>query len=140
MLRNMGHHHQVGLEQDNKVLVVDDHPLEHIEPLEMPRDQAERDAALKAIHWMLDLIGPGGIVAKVLALRYIFHLEARSMDVVGRDYGLTRAAISKYCTMFADAMGVPALKSDTARSHYSRTQLKVWDTRPRHNATKPKGV
>jgi hypothetical protein len=125
--------HKTAFVDGELVPIIEDHPIDHIEPLEMPDGQAERDAALKAINWMLELISADGIVAKVIALRFVMRMENRSMETAGKAYGLTRAAISKNVTAFSDAFGVPAYKSDQARATYSRTQLKVWDTRPHKN-------
>lgn len=133
MIHDLAHSHPVVYDEAGAHFIDTDHPVEHIEPLEMPDDQAERDAALKAIRWMLETIGPAGILAKVLALRFLLHMEPRSMEEVGEANGLCRAAISKYVVMFGDAMGMATLKSKRARNIYSRAQREAWKTRPRKN-------
>jgi hypothetical protein len=140
MIHEMGHAHPVAFEDDDqgtggKVFVEHSTIVEEIEPLDLSNDdEAERDAALRAIHWLLDAITGTAIVAKVLALRYVFRIERRNMDTVAKQYGFAgRATISKHVVEFSDALGVPAYKTNEARDHYSHAQVKAWEKRPRHN-------
>jgi hypothetical protein len=126
------HSHPIGIENGSPVLVALDDPIDQIEPLELTgATQAERDAAMKALFWVVDMIGGAGICAKVIALRYLMRLETRPMEQVAKPFGLGRAAISKHVTDFATAFGVTSFRSQSARQAYSETQREVWKTRPR---------
>jgi hypothetical protein len=117
----------IGFDDDGgRVLVDSSHPVDHFEPLPLPDNQAERDAALAALKWICELIGSRGIVAKVLAVRYLLRIEKDSMAAVGGRYGMSRAAISKHVCAFADQFGLSTYKTDETKRLYSETQKKVW--------------
>lgn len=116
--------------------------LEPIDPLELPGEAGEREAAINAITWLLRRIGERGIVAKVLALRFLLHMESGSMEQIASGYGLTRAAISRWLVTYADAFNMPTLKAPQARQAYSKRQLEVWSSRraARKRVPKPAGA
>ena len=125
MLRDLGHLHPVGFGEDSQSALVDKtHPC--IEPMPQLADEDAREAARNVLRWVLEAVGPKGIVTKILALRFLLHFETESMECVGKEYGVSRATISKYCTMFADSLGMHSLRSNAAREAYSNAQREVW--------------
>jgi hypothetical protein len=125
MLRDLGHLHPVGFGEDSQSALVDTtHPC--IEPMPQLADEDAREAARNVLRWVLEAVGPKGIVTKILALRFVLHLEPDSMECVAKKHGLRGAAISKYCTVFADSLGMQSLRSNTAREAYSNAQRQVW--------------
>ena len=134
MIRDRAHSHPIGFEDNEAVFVETSVPVDMIEPLDLSNDdEAERDAALRAIHWLLSVAITGkAIVAKVIALRYLFRLEKRNMDTVAKLYGFAgRAALSKHVTEFSNRFDIPSYRSAEARKQYSRSQFKAWEKRPR---------
>ena len=71
---------------------------------------------------------PEGKYAEVFgaALRYLMRQEPRSMEVVAKEIGCTRAAISRALGLLSDGLGFKALnqKSEQARLNYSRARTK----------------
>jgi hypothetical protein len=124
----------VGFEYDHLMIAVTDDPIMHLEPPEIPPGQSERDAAVKAIRFLLEAIGSRGITAKVLALRYVLHIEDRPMEVVGGEHGLCRATISHWVGVFADSFGLPGMRTVEARIQRGKIQREVW--KKRHNSQK----
>lgn len=94
--------------------------------MEIPDDAAEREGVIRGIKWLCLAIGPKGIVTKILAMRYLLHMESRSMEVVGEEYGICRASISKHVCAFGAAMGLPTLKTEAAKEVYAERQRQVW--------------
>lgn len=131
-IRNYGHAHDVAHEGSARVFVDASSVLDEIEPLVLPDDdQAARDGALRGIHWMLQLLSPNAIIARTLALRYVFRLERRPIATVAAEFGFCRAAISKHIVQLSDDLGIPALKTAQARAAYRKAQLTAWEKRPR---------
>lgn len=127
------HDHAVGFENGERVLIDHSSVLDDIEPLPLPDDQAGRDGAMKAIRWVLEASSGTAIIGRILALRYVFRMETRPMEIVGQQFGMTRANISKHVAAFSGDLGVESYKSDRARVAYARAQLKAWEKRPRRN-------
>lgn len=131
-LRDLGHLHPVGISEDSESILVDTtHP--GIEPMPELADEDAQEAALKVLRWVLEATGREGIVTKILALRFVLRLEPESMESVAKKHGISRAAISKYCTMFADSLGMPSLRSNAAREAYSNAQRR----RRKNDSTAP---
>ena len=124
-MRDLGHLHPVGFSEDSESILVDTtHP--GIEPMPQLPDEDAQEAALKVLFWVLEAIGREGIVTKILALRFVAGLEEDSMQSVAKKYGVTRAAISKFATKFADSLGMQSLRSKTAREAYANAQRETW--------------
>ena len=103
---------------------------------EEPLDGAERDGALRALHWITESIGDTGIVVKILAVRSLLRIDGRSMEKVAKRYGISRQAISKAANKLAPKLRLPPLRSATARDNYRRAQLRAWEKRKaKHNGT-----
>jgi hypothetical protein len=125
MLHDAGHLHPVGFSEDSELVLVDTrHP--GIEPMPEFDDEREKDGARKALRWVLEAVGREGITTKILALRFVLRMESDSMQSVANKYGVGKAAISKQCVAFADALAMPSLRSSIAREAYSRAQRQVW--------------
>jgi hypothetical protein len=84
-------------------------------------DDHEHEGARKALRWVLERVGREGIVTKILALRFLLHFETESMECVGKEYGVSRATISKYCTMFAVIHSECTALGPTRRARLIRT-------------------
>jgi hypothetical protein len=87
MLRDLGHLHPVGFGEDSQSALVDTtHPC--IEPMPQLADEDAREAARNVLRWVLEAVGPKGIVTKILALRFVLPLEPDSMECVAKKHGL----------------------------------------------------
>ena len=116
-------------------LAVTDHPVDYLEPLDLSGlSHGERQAALQALKWIVLTVDGKAIISKVLALRYLMHLESRSMEVVGEEYGICRATISVWVCAIGDALNLRAgQRSDAARANCAKAQRRIWKTRPKKN-------
>ena len=133
MLRNLTHAHPVAFDEEGKLCFADvAHPA--IDAPELPDDQT-REAGRQVALWLLRLLGPKATVAKLAGLRYAFRLERKPMEEVAREYGITRAAISKQRVIFCNKFGLPAGKTEQTRQTFSRVQAKAWKARKESTAT-----
>src|SRR4051794_18277816 len=119
----------IGWEDDNRVLVDHTHPVDSIEPIRLPggwSNDDERQGVIRGIAWVCELIGSEGIVAKVLAMRYLLRLESRPMAVVAEAHGMGRAAVSKHLCEYGARFSMHTGKSDKAKLVYAERQRRVW--------------
>lgn len=111
-------------------------PVDVLEPLPTAEPNTDTESFLKGVRWVLDKAGSKGIASKVTALRYLFRLESRSMEKVGAEHGVTRAAISKFVTKYGRELGQPTFKSERAKAVLSKAQRRAWaERRAKRNAT-----
>ena len=90
--------------------------------------EQQREGALRTIRWLVPSIGNPTLV-KIAALRYVFRIETRPMEIVSEKLGVTRSALSKETTRLCDLLGVASLRSKTRRLDCRRSALRSWERR-----------
>ena len=95
--------------------------------LQLKNDE-QRAGALATIHWLVPNIGNPTLV-RMAAVRYVFRIEPRPMEIVAEKLGVTRQALSKETTRLCDSLGLPSLRSKSRRQDCQRAALRGWERR-----------
>ena len=100
----------------------------HGDPVLQLKNDEQRAGALATIHWLVPSIGNPTLV-RIAALQCLFGIETRPLEIVAEKLGVTRQALSKEITRFADSLGLPSLRSKSRRQDCQRSALRSWERR-----------